>query len=85
MVRLKIARSVSPVVGGSSSLSTVLLSLAEVLGLCPVRTWFRGQLEIGQSVTQNLGSPSQALFFLLIVCGFSGLSVFWTESLGFNF
>lgn len=52
---------------------SVLLSLAEVLGF-PVKLRFRGQLEAGQSITQNLGAPSLAVFFLLSAAALVSLS-----------
>ena len=74
LAQTSVARSVSRVAGGRPHLSPVLLSLAEVLGFYPVKLWFRGQLEAGQSITQNLGAPSLAVFFLLSAAALVSLS-----------
>ena len=62
------------VAGGRPHLSPVLLSLAEVLGFYPVTLWVRGRLEAGQSITQSLGSPPLAVFFLLSAAALASLS-----------
>lgn len=56
------ANSVIPAVGGSSNLSLVLLSLAEILGFCPVHARFRGSA--GEEFTHRTWDSPLVLFFL---------------------
>ena len=48
-----VARSVSRAAGGCARLSPVLLSLADVLGFCPVQLWFRVSWSPGRASSRT--------------------------------